>query len=129
MQNKELYTVRDIKINSLISLTVLIIYLFNRFYVRQIVNYKTLVGGFIAFHLNDFLCGIFFLAIYSLLIRKEIKKFWVCILLISICAMFWECVLPYFRAYSYGDWKDVIAYICGGISYWVIIIMCNYRAD
>jgi len=129
MKKRELYTARDIKINILISITMLVIYSLNRFYIRNIINYKTLVGGFIAFHLNDFLCGIFFLAVYSLLIKKRIEKFRVCMLFIFICAIFWEYITPFFRADSYGDWKDVIAYFCGGAAYWGIIKLCDYRMN
>ena len=129
MKNRGLYTKGDIKFNTLISLIVLAIYSLNRFYIRNIINYNTLVGGFIAFHLNDFLCGIFFLAVYSLLIKKRIEKFRVCMLFIFICAIFWEFIIPFFRVDSYRDWKDVIAYLCGGAAYCGIMKLCDYRMN
>lgn len=49
-------------------------------------------------------------------------------LFIFICAIFWEYITPFFRPDSYGDWKDVIAYLCGGMAYWGMMKTFNRKS-
>ena len=79
-------------------------------------------------HLNDFLGGIAFLAYTNLLIalvqpRYRIRRFYVAMIFIFCCGLFWEYAAPLFVPDSVSDLWDVLAYCLGGAAYWAITKM------
>jgi len=85
----------------------------------------TLLSLLVHNHLNDFLGGIAFLGYTNLLLDlvrpcARICKLPFCLGYIFLCGLFWEYLAPAFVPNSIGDPLDLIAYTCGGGTYWYL---------
>lgn len=75
-------------------------------------------------YFNDVVGGVTFMAYCGLVFEqyhRSMTKVWQIILLMMCCGFFWEYVIPIFRPNTISDLWDILAYVCGGIIYWLII--------
>ena len=84
-------------------------------------------------HFNDFLGGMAFLAYANLLIslvrpEARFKKLTSMLVFIFLCGLFWEYVAPLFISGSVSDPLDLIAYIAGAFTYWLIFKLTSKNA-
>lgn len=92
----------------------------------------TLLSLLVHNHLNDFLGGIAFLGYTNLLLDlvrpcARICKLPFCLGYIFLCGLFWEYLAPAFVPNSIGDPLDLIAYTCGGGTYWCLAQLMRIR--
>ena len=101
----------------------LIIYAFNRFFLKKI-NIPVF-GYILKNHFNDFLGGFLFCCYVNAILvytnRKQITKFWLLILFMLPVSISWEFVFPLFLKYSTSDIFDVICYLFGTITYYFVM--------
>lgn len=57
---------------------------------------------------------------------RTMTKLWQIVLFMFFCGIFWEYITPLYRHNTVSDFWDVVAYIVGGIIYWVVARI-NYR--
>ncbi len=78
---------------------------------------------FLLCYFNDTIGGITFTAycniVFSIYNRKMVRL-WQIELLLFIAGLFWEYVTPVFRTYTVSDAWDIVAYMMGGLIYWLI---------
>lgn len=90
----------------------LIIYLVNKFWLKQIVSH-----WFIQCYLNDVMAGVCFSAICQLLIcfwiKRQIRDV-ENILLLYLAGIYWEFITPIYLSRSTTDLFDLPAYLLGG---------------
>lgn len=75
-------------------------------------------------YFKDLVGSIAFLAYCNFLLstqKKEIVHLHHIVLLMLPCGLVWEYVAPFFRSDTVTDVLDLVAYIFGGIIYWIII--------
>lgn len=75
-------------------------------------------------YFNDIIGSITFMAYTNLILsfRKIIlSKLWQIELLMFSCGVFWEFITPIYRADTVSDIFDVLAYMVGGILYWLLV--------
>lgn len=51
--------------------------------------------------------------------NKKLIKLWEIELLMLFCGLFWEYLTPLFRKNTVSDIFDVLAYMVGGLIYWM----------
>lgn len=99
------------------------IYVVNR--LTKDYNNIPYIGYLCKCYLNDFLGGVVFIAYVNVLLAKfnypKIQRGLHMGLLMLLCGIFWEYVCPLFLSYSVSDFYDVIAYILGGMMYYVFM--------
>lgn len=107
------------KCHIVIIISGIILYIFN----NSVIFNNAYINLFMKCYFNDILCGILFPTYCNLLlIRKylSINKLWMIELILLGCGLFWEVVAPLYVNYSVGDPIDIVAYLLGGIIYWII---------
>lgn len=81
------------------------------------------IRWFMSCYFNDTIGGITFIAycniVFSFYERKMIKL-WQIELLMFFCGFFWEYLTPLFRKDTVSDIFDIVAYMVGGLIYWII---------
>lgn len=120
--NKILSSIKQRKINLILMVTVLFLYLINNMHLK-----KNTSGHFRCFficYFNDLICPLFFISYCNILlitINKEMVKLrW--ILLLGFCAgLIWEYIGPIIKPSSVKDYLDLVCYMIGSVLYWVII--------
>ena len=111
------------KKNILIITTVLIIYGLNKFDCIYFSNET--IQYFINCYLNDILCGTLFISYCNILLERNDKKINTLLnieVLLFLCGIFWEYIAPMFISYSISDPYDIVAYMLGGLVYWLLNI-------
>ena len=117
-----------IVLNILIGIASFLLYLINKHYLRMVFYYP-----FFRFYFNDVLAGIVILAYSNIVISLSNVKFNLyslknIIVFNLVIGLFWEYVTPLYYSKSTGDPLDVVAYVVGGIVYYLIIKISNkYR--
>ena len=117
-----------IVLNILIGIASFLLYLINKYYLRMVFYYP-----FFRFYFNDVLAGIVILAYSNIVISLSNVKFNLyslknIIVFNLVIGLFWEYVTPLYYSKSTGDPLDVVAYVVGGIVYYLIIKISNkYR--
>ena len=110
------------KYNGVIILITLVLYIINQHIKQDIQN--ILLNRFMCGYFNDIIGSITFVAYVNIVLSFRqmcVNKLWQIIFLMLGCAFFWEVVTPLFRKSTVADFWDVIAYVCGGILYWLIL--------
>lgn len=82
------------------------------------------IRWFMTCYFNDTIGGITFMAYCGLVFEhyhRRMTKLWKIILLMASCGFFWEYITPLFRTNTISDPWDILAYVCGGIIYWLIM--------
>ncbi len=124
----------DKKRNIIIICCSMSVYGFNRFFLKRILS-NGYFEQLLKFHLNDFLGCIVLIALTNLLIIyngkgiKKIESLFSCVGFSIICCVFWEGIAPLLLSYSTSDWKDCVAYLLGGCTYWVILKFMGYTKE
>ncbi|OBZ10727.1 hypothetical protein A8L34_19350 [Bacillus sp. FJAT-27264] len=96
----------------------------NRFFLKPHIDLVFLHNYF-----NDVLAGVLLISSYNIaahlcnipkyiLVQPERIFFFT-----LFVGLFWEYVTPLYRNDSASDLGDVLAYICGGLLYWLIIMI------
>ncbi|MCH4181160.1 MAG: hypothetical protein PHR15_01360 [Atopobiaceae bacterium] len=85
----------------------------------------TAAGWLMSGHANDYLAGVAFLAYTNLLFdavrpSHRIVRPLTCGAYILGCGLVWEYVVPLLIAHSISDPWDLLAYLLGGMTYWLI---------
>ena len=83
---------------------------------------------FMTCYFNDLVGGITFIAYCNSVFyyyKGMLYKLWRIELLLFLCGIFWEYITPLFRTDTISDPYDIMAYMCGGFIYW--IIMFGYK--
>ena len=104
-----------------LGIAVLLMYTFNKLYLKTHTD-NILIQN----HLNDVLAGVLLLCyINALSIVSNQPKLIVTrlstVALITLSSgLFWEYITPLYLSKSVSDPLDVIAYIVGGVLYWIL---------
>lgn len=94
--------------------------------VNQAVKYRVgvpVLGDVLRYHWNDYLGGIAFAAYLNLVFsfsrwpRLRLRTPLHFLIAGTLCGLFWECLTPLFLPSSTGDWRDVVAYVLGMLTY------------
>ena len=84
------------------------------------------LGYLLRCHANDYLGGIAFAAYLNLILslsrwpEKRLRRPGELVVLGLLCGLCWECIAPLFLPDSVGDPLDVVAYVLGTLSYWLL---------
>lgn len=93
--------------------------------LNQIIKTKIPIEAikwFMSCYFNDTIGGITFVAYCNLIFgfyNKKLIKLWEIELLMLFCGLFWEYLTPLFRKNTVSDIFDVLAYMVGGLIYWM----------
>lgn len=105
----------------IISVSVFL-YLLNRLILKDIT--EGLIHWFLVCYWNDITGAIAVSAYVDSIIfhysRKEIR-IWGLIVILLACGIFWEFITPLFRKNSVCDFWDIVAYMTGGVIYYLSI--------
>jgi hypothetical protein len=112
----------SIILNIVIMTICIVAYGFNRFFLKDILNWL-----FLRCYLNDVLAGALMLAYTNVLfsiVRKDehsLISLPIIMIFILLAGFFWEFATPLFHEGSVTDYADIAAYLVGGIVYWLIV--------
>lgn len=104
----------------LIAIT-LALYLINQF-IKMRISIEP-IRWFLSCYFNDTIGGITFMAYCGIVLEvfhRKMMKLWQILLLMACCGFFWEYITPLYRNTISDPW-DILAYVCGGFIYWLII--------
>ena len=107
--------------NFIIVTITLVLYAVNQL-IKTKISIKFL-RWFMSCYFNDFIGSITFIAYCNVILsfcNKEMTKLWQILLIIFSAGLFWEYVTPLFRKNTVSDIGDIVAYMIGGIVYWLI---------
>lgn len=79
---------------------------------------------FMCGYFNDIIGSITFMAYINIVLdlkQLNIHKLHHIIMVMLGCGFFWEVITPIFRKSTVADFWDAVAYLCGGILYWLIL--------
>lgn len=119
---------RDVRSNwlrtNLVILAVFFpIYLINRC-IKTYIDIP-FIGYLCNCHLNDFIGGIVFCIYLNILLllnnKNPISKFSLLLGIMMPVALLWEYFFPLFLPYSTSDILDVVAYLLGTVTYYMLI--------
>lgn len=111
--------------DTIIFLFVMMLYCLNRFFLREVVSVP-LISDILKCHFNDCCGSVAFLSYINLVLacskyrHKQIQSIKTIILIVLGISICWEGFAPLISSKSTADWFDVLAYMIGGLSYWVI---------
>ena len=98
------------------------------YFVNQIVKNKVtipIISIISKNYFNDVICGCLIIAYANVILNcykkgaNRLNNLCSIVIFDSICGVFWEYVIPCFREERVSDFNDVIAYVIGGIVYWI----------
>lgn len=107
--------------STILGIAVLLIYTINKLYLTDVVDTQ-----FIKNHLNDVLAGVVLLCYINALStisnqpKLIVTKLLTVVLITLASGLFWEYITPLYLSKSTSDPLDVIAYITGGLFYWIV---------
>ena len=112
----KLYEKYIYKVNTILILVCISIYIINAFYKRAGFYIDC---TFVKYHLNDTLAAIVFISCTDIVLkqRSDIGKI---ITICAYCSFMWEYIAQYINPNSTFDWIDILCYFFGGIIYWSI---------
>ncbi len=114
-------------INRFFIIFSIIMYTINQLYLKGSIE-----SVIIMFYLNDFLAMILVLAFSNLLFIKylnieyTISDFNRIMIFSIVIGFFWEVITPLYNSKSTGDILDILAYLFGGLIYWLILKLFIY---
>ena len=110
-----------IKKNVTIILITLLLYFFNQMMKSNYSN--VYIYWFMNCYFNDMIGGMTFMSYVNIwfeIYKRPTKSLLVIEVILFICGLYWEIITPMYRADTVGDCWDIVAYMAGGILYWVI---------
>ena len=122
MVRKIIESVKEIPLNGILILVCLFLYYANNLFFKS--HTSGVLHYILVCHFNDYLAGILFVAYSNLFIytrKKMLFKVWHIVLYCFLAGIFWEFPAIYYRKNSTPDWIDVLCYILGGFTYWVLL--------
>lgn len=114
------------KMNIMIIFISVFLYLLNRLILKDIT--EGLIHWFLVCYWNDITGAIAVSAYVDSIIFHYSKKeihFWGLIGILLACGIFWEFITPLFRKNSVCDFWDIVAYMSGGVIYYLSIRLCE----
>lgn len=113
------------KKNKLIIFVCLSLYFLNQLIKNSISIPFLLV--IVKYYWNDVICGCLIIAITNFILNHylgreyKIEKLMGILLFDFACGLFWEFIIPIIREDSSSDSVDILAYLLGGIVYWLCV--------
>ncbi len=103
------------------------IYIINRFILKNLeIPY---ISYLLKNHLGDYIGGIVFCIYLNVILfigkRKPINKFGIIFTIMLFVSILWEYFFPLFLKYSTSDLLDIIAYMLGTITYYLLFYKQN----
>lgn len=118
-----------LKKNIIASIIFFGLYLINRI-IKSYINIP-IIGYVCKCHLNDFFGGFLFCSYVNIVLllgnRKPITNFFFLMLFMFGVSLSWEFIFPLFLSYSTSDFLDVVAYMLGFLTYY--IVFCRGKDD
>ena len=116
-----------IKKHIFVLIITMLIYIINRLILKNLeIPY---IDYLLKNHLGDYIGGIVFCIYLNLIFfigkRKPINKFGVIIIIMLLVSVLWEYFFPLFLKYSTSDPLDIIAYMLGTITYYLLFYKQN----
>lgn len=107
----------------LLIVITLLLYSLNQKYKTSINN--EFLGFFFRGYFNDIIGSIMFLSYCSIIFSYYrgnfmLQKLFHIELIMLICGLFWEFIVPLYRKDTVSDIIDLLAYMLGGLIYWLI---------
>lgn len=95
---------------------------------------KDSISGFLFYqffkgYFNDLVGSVSFVAAINIALSsfyKPIRKMWHIFILMLISGLYWELVVPLYRTNSVTDFFDIIAYVVGGVIYWLLFELSQH---
>ncbi len=115
-------SLKKIPMHAYILLIIVLLYYINNFFLKQ--HTSGILNYIFVCHFNDYLGGIIFLTYTNTILYTSGKLIYKLrdIIVYCLCiGIFWEYIAPLLKSSSVTDWKDVLCYIFGGISYRLIM--------
>ena len=109
--------------NVIVIIACLFAYAVNKCILSCCSSNQSVISLFFHCYFNDVACGLLFPAYCNLLLESRYACFdrlWKIELLLFCCGIFWEYATPLFISYSISDPWDIIAYMSGGLIYWLM---------
>lgn len=103
----------------------LMLYIFNRFALKPNLG-SSVFSYLMKYYFNDYLGGILIVAYSNFVLSLSIYSYRItslkaCAGITLLCGLFWEYIFPMIYPRGTADPFDVIAYILGGFSYYLIV--------
>ena len=112
-----------ISMNLLLFLAGVVLYIINRILLKCEIygDLHWLMLGYF----NDFVGSISFIAYCNMVSMLFCHKYFfvklrVILILLFVCGLFWEIITPIYRTSSISDPWDIVVYMIGGITYYLI---------
>lgn len=108
----------------------IIIFCFLIYVANQLTKNKIslpLISFFAKNYFNDVVCGCLVVAFSNHILKYykngkyRIRNLFFILLFVLACGIFWEYIIPFIRKNSTSDYVDMLAYLVGGIIYWVFV--------
>lgn len=116
-------TLKISKINLLIIIVCVLSCIINK---RCLGFTEGIVNWFLSCYYNDIVGAIAFSAYCdiissnSMVQKYKINKLWKLEIILLICGLFWEYITPIIRTDTVSDIFDILAYLSGGIVFWLV---------
>jgi hypothetical protein len=113
---------RVLKLSVLLGFLSLVVYVLNQTILKPNIQIT-----FLHNHLNDVAAGVLLISYINVLsiITKQnrftLLKLQYILIILTLAGLFWEYITPLYLSKSVADPKDVIAYILGGLIYWLVV--------
>ena len=112
-----------IKKNIIVSIIFFSIYLINRFI--NIYTNNNFINILFDYYLNDYIGGFLFCSYINVVLiifhKKPITKFKILFPIMIVVSIMWEYLFPIFLKYSTSDFYDVVAYLLGTCTYYLLL--------
>lgn len=111
------------RINMILLVATSLLYLFNRLTLNASSPY------FMRCHFNDLCCGCWFMSVTNLILwpsKKRISKLNHIFVYLGLWGVYWEAIGPLFKQTAVFDVYDIVAYLAGGLTYWIAISMRRF---
>lgn len=101
--------------------------------VNEQIKYRVttpVLGYLLRCHFNDYLGGIAFAAYLNLVLsfsrfpHRRLTRPLQFIVAGLLCGIVWEGITPLFLSSSTGDWWDMLAYVLGMLTCWLLERLC-----
>ena len=116
-----------LKKHILVLIVAMTIYILNRFVLKGLeIQYLDYI---LKNHFGDYIGGLVFCIYLNMILvigkRKPINKFWIIFTIMFLISVLWEYFFPMFLEYSTSDPLDIVAYMFGTITYFLLFYKQN----